>query len=214
MLSYTKGTLKTALTIWNVNSDPDFVATLDEIIRRGEVRLTKELDLDAVYSVNDTFTTTLSALAFKPLNMINERLVLMSIAGKNATILKRSRSWVERYNEDSLAGSPKFYCEYDEDRWAFAPIPDASYIVTVHGNYTFASIVDGDDNTQTWFSTRAPDLLYIACSIEANDFLKAWAKRDLNLADLESQSTTFMGVAENLRSAAARAVTRPQPGNG
>lgn len=199
MLAYTKATLKAAIENWNVNSDPDFVTTLDEIIQKGEVRLAKKLDLDNLDTVNDTTTAALSAQAFKPLNLINERLVLMSVAGKNTTILKRSRAWVERYNEDGTTGAPRFYSEWDEDSWEFAPVPDADYLVTVHGNYTFASIVDGDDNNQTWFSTRVPDLLYLACSIEANEYLKFWAKRDTNLGDFETQSAALIGIAKNLQ---------------
>lgn len=204
MLQYTQTSLHTALTLWNVNSDASFVATLPEIVKRGEIRLARALDLDS----QDTFETTVTAastlLVVKPTSpqvLINERAVSVNVGGQELPLVKRSRAWVQLYNKTNATGTPKYYAESDETHWAMAPIPAGVYTVTVHGSYTFASIEDGAGSSTTWFSTQVPDLLYYACSIEACEFLKAWAKKAQNEADFGKGVVEFTGIARNLQRA-------------
>lgn len=203
MLQYTRDTLRTALTQWNVNSDPLFVATLPEIVKRGEIRLSRLLDLDNLDS-KETTVTVASTLAVakptSPLALIDERVVTINVASQELPMLKRSRAWVQMYNKTTAnTGTPKYYAELSETQWAFAPIPAGVYTVTVHGNYCFASIEDGAGGGTTWFSTQVPDLLYYACSIEACEFLKAWAKKAQNESDLAQGVQLFTGTARNLQ---------------
>lgn len=201
MLQYTKGTLKSALEEWNVNSDPEFESRLDEIIRRGEIICYRTLDLDNLDSVNDTTTQPTEPQVWKPLNMIDERVVVISIDGVTRQLRKRSRAWVELCNQDQTQGDPVYYAEWDEQRWFLAPIPDTAWLITVHGEYLPESIADGDDNSTTWLSTYVPDILYYACAIEACEFLKFWAKKAQNQADFAMRAHDFTATARNLQRA-------------
>ena len=199
MLTYTKATLKPSLQSWNVNADPDFVSKLDEIIQRGELRLSQMLDLDSLDTVSTTTTSATVPEVWKPDNLIVERLLLIAAPTGKKGVLPRSRAWVQLMNEDDEEGVPKYYCEHDEDRWAMAPIPNAALLIYVHGLFRPASITDGSDNTETWFSTRVPNLLWLACSIEANEFLKNWARKAQTESDLAEQAEDWLGIAAKLQ---------------
>jgi hypothetical protein len=200
MLQYTQATLHTALTLWNVNSDPDFVNTLPEIVKRGEIRLSRALDLDSLDTVNTAVSTVAAtATVTKPATLINERSVTVLVAAKDTQLIKRSRAWVKLYNSSGAQGTPKYYCETNETTWTLAPIPAGVYPLTIQGNFIFASIEDGATSSVTWFSTQVPDLLYYACSIEACEFLKAWAKKQQNQADFALALMQFTGIARTLQ---------------
>ena len=195
MFQYTKATLKTHLTEWvegnGDQADEDFVAALDEIIQRGEARLYRDLDLDNLDEAFDTTTAGTELRAFKPDNLISERLLVINVAGVKRTLHKRSRGWIEAMNRADAEGVPVYFGEYDETRWALAPIPDDDYLITVHGIYRPASIVDGSDGNTTWFSERFPDILAAACDIEAARKLKNWAR----VAQAEGE---YMGKLDNV----------------
>ncbi len=178
MLSYTKGTLKSHLQAWvegnGVDADEDFVAALDEIIGLGEIECFRDLDLDNLNSVNTTTTAGTVPEVFRPENLIVEQTLIISIDGVKSTLHKRSRAFIEAMNRTDAEGFPRFYAEYDEDRWFTAPIADDAYLIYVHGTYTPASIVDGDDNNTTWLSTRLPDVFAAACESKAAQMLKNW----------------------------------------
>lgn len=210
MFQYTKGTLKDSLKLWvegnGDDADDDFVTALDEIIQRGELRLSRDLDLDSLDSVLTTTTAGTVPEVFKPDNMLTERLLQISVAGRTYAMHKRHRAWIEAMNRDAEELDPAerftiYYAEYDEDRWFLAPIPDDAYLITVHGIFRPASITDGNDDTTTWFSTRVPDLLHAACSIEAAEMLKNWARKAAQEAEYNAKLDDVRGITENLQRA-------------
>ena len=178
MLSYTKASLKLHLQTWvegnGADADSAFIAGLDEIIGLAEIECFRDLDLNNLNSVSTATTAGTVPEVFRPENLIVEELLVISIAGVKTQLHKRTRAFIEAMNRSGAEGSPRFYAEYDEDRWFTAPIAAAAYLIFVHGNYTPASIVDGDDGNTTWLSTRLPDVLASACESKAAQFLKNW----------------------------------------
>lgn len=200
MLSYTQTTIQSSLQTFNVNSDPAFVANLPEIIRKGELRLARYLDLDNLDAMDTSASTAIGVVTVtKPVTLTDERLVEVTVGGVTTYVKKRSRAWVDNYNKAGGLGTPVYYAERSETTWAMAPIPAGVYGVTIHGNFTFASIMDGAAGSTTWFSTQVPDLFYLACSIEACEYLKAWAKKAQNEADFMVLGEQFTGTARNLQ---------------
>lgn len=195
MLSYTKASLKAALTAWNRNSAPEFEAELDDIIKRGELALFRALDFDPLVTENDTSTAALAAEVFKPETLIAETECWITVSGERTPLLKRSRAWVKMCSQ--TPGTPLYYCELDEDRWEVGPPAAGAYLITVTGNYTPDSITDGNDDNTTYFSTKVPDLLYIACAIEACEFLKYWAHKDALLQEFGVKVAIFRGETPN-----------------
>jgi hypothetical protein len=202
MLQYTQTTIQSSLKIWNVNADPDFNTNLPEIIRRGELRLARFLDLDNLDTMDTSVSTAASTeTVAKPSTLIAERLVEVTVAGVKTFVKKRSRAWVDNYNKAGGTGTPVYYAERNETTWALAPIPAGVYVMTVHGQFTFASIMDGSSSATTWFSTQVPDLFFYACSIEACEFLKAWTKKAQNEEDFNRLGQEFVSTARNLQRA-------------
>ena len=202
MLQYTQTTIQSSLQTFNVNSDPAFATNLPEIIRKGELRLARFLDLDNLDTMDTSVSTAASTVTVtKPVTLIDERVVEVTVAGVTTFVNKRSRAWVDNYNKAGGTGTPKYYAERSETAWALAPIPTGVYGMTIHGNFTFASIMDGAAGATTWFSTQVPDLFYLACSIEACEYLKAWAKKAQNQDDFNKLGNEFVSTARNLQRA-------------
>ena len=202
MLQYTQTTIKSSLQTWNVNADPDFVTNLPEIIRRGELRLARFLDLDNLDTMDTSVSTAASTeTVTKPSTLIAERLVEVTVTAVKTFVKKRSRAWVDNYTKAGGTGTPIYYAERSETLWALAPIPAGVYPLTVHGQFTFASIMDGSGSATTWFSTQVPDLFFYACSIEACEYLKAWSKKAQNEEDFNRLGQEFVSTARNLQRA-------------
>ena len=191
MLSYTKATLKASLTSWNRNSAPEFEAELDDIIQRGELSLMRAIDFDPMISENDTSTAANAAEVFKPGNLISETECWITVGSTRSPLLKRSRAWVKMCSQ--TAGTPLYYCELDTERWEVGPPAADAYLITVTGQYAPPSIVDGNDDNTSYFSTTMPDLLYIACAIEACEFLKFWTHKAALLQEFGTKVAIFRG---------------------
>lgn len=203
MLQYTKATLKAHLKSWvegnGTDADEDFVAALDEIIQTAENNLSRDIDLDNLDSSLDTTTSNTEPEVFKPGNLTVERLLQISVAGHTYALLKRSRAFIEAMNSDGVNAAPKYYAEFDEDRWFVAPIANGSYLITVHGNYRPASITDGDDGTTTWFSTHVADVLALACRSAAAEFIKLWSLKAACDAEYTSRLADARALTANLQ---------------
>lgn len=196
---YTKATLKSALQSFNEDDSTEFVAALDDIIRLGEARLAKRLDLDALDSTATVMTAANSPEVTKPSNLIVDRLIIVDTTEVKLAVHRRSRGWVELYNTDDEQGVPRYYSDLDEERWMIAPRAAQELELTVHGLYRPESIIDEDDGGTTWFSTRVPELLLLACSIDALEFLKSWGKKAAQEADFEAQAASWLKIAAPLQ---------------
>lgn len=196
---YTKATLKEKLQSWNTNADSAFVGELDDVIMRGEFRLERLLDLEQFDSVVATATIASNPNVVKPDNLVVDRYLVIDTGAGKQPIQRRSRAWVTMYNTDDEEGVPKYYSDLNEENWFVAAIPDDAYDIDVHGLFRPVSLIDGGDDDTTWLSTRLPDLLYLACSIEANEFLKFWAHKAANEAELADKAEQFLGIAAGLQ---------------
>lgn len=172
MLQYTKGTLKAALTLWNRNSAPQFVAELDHIVQRAEIDLFRALNLAPMLATFTTSTADASSEVFKPPNMLVERALWVTVGSARTPVMKRDPAWIKLYSQ--TPGTPLYYAEKDTTRWDVAPPALDQYLVEVDGEYAFESLIDGNDNGTSFFSTTYPVELYLACAIQACEFLKFW----------------------------------------
>jgi hypothetical protein len=195
MLSYTKATLKAALTSWNRNSAPEFETELDDIIMRGELDLVRAIDYDPLIGDNDTSTAASAAEVFKPSTLLHETELWVTVDGVRTPLLKRSRAWVKMCSQ--TPGTPKYYCELDTERWEVGPPALDAYLITVTGQYAPDSITDGDDDTTTYFSTKMPELLYLACAIQACEFLKFWGHKQALLQEFGAKVAILRGETPN-----------------
>ena len=90
---------------------------------------------------------------------------------KRNVLYERSYEYCRAYWPDStITGTPKFYADYDWNNWLIVPTPvlaapfEAAY-------YELAQPIDSN-NASNWLTDNAPDLLFYACMVEAEPFLK------------------------------------------
>lgn len=82
----------------------------------------------------------------------------------------RTKEFINTYWEvPSDVAEPKFYGDYDQDRWIIGPTPDQPYPVEFIVDLQ-AEPLD-ESNTTNVYTEKAPDLLLAACLFEAEIFL-------------------------------------------
>lgn len=199
MFQYTKSGLLTALQAFNEDDSQEFVDNLEDIVRLGEARLATRLDLDALDSSEPTETVADSTEVVKPDDLVVDRLLILHGPDRKLAVQRRTRAWVELFNSDGEVGTPKYYCDLDDERWLIAPAAAQVFEIDVHGLYRPVSLMDGADTGTTWFSTRVPELLLLACSIDALEFLKFWSKKSAQEADFEAQAAAWLKIAAPLQ---------------
>ena len=157
---------------------------INDMIEHAEMRLYRELDLDA-YKKNATASLT-SGTPFvtlpgsTPSNFSAIRCVTIyspssSLGGltdsERRVLRKKDVSYLSEYWPNrTTTGIPKYYANYDEDSIMIAPTPNAAYTIDIE--YTTLPTGLSSSNTTTWVSNNAPTALLYACLLEAFKFLK------------------------------------------
>ena len=178
------GTTHTLLTAklqqWLEDDDTEFVASINDIINLGELRLWRDLDL-SIFTSTDTATTAVSTETLTKPTTDTELVTWQSLYydnGETRTWLElRSNDWVRDFQTPTSLGPPKYYSEFSETQWLRGPAPDASYIVNARGITRPTKLSSG--NQTTWLSNHQDDLLFKACLAEAEGMLKGDDRRDM-----------------------------------
>jgi hypothetical protein len=185
---YTLTSLTAALQDWAEDDNADFVAAIPEIISKGELKLIRDLDLESFDTKDSTQTLSLNAGTLsKPTLLVSERTIVLSPAsGDKIQLTRRSREFVMAHNANGASGTPKYYCDLDNSSWLISPKTSAAYTagnIDVYGIFRVAGLADGGGSGTSFCSTRFPDLLFDACSIFANEYLKAFNRKGMKEAD-------------------------------
>ena len=114
-------------------------------------------------STDEGSTSTRRALIVRSVVVTNSSSVQISLQPRDDT-------FITEYNGSGDTGFPKYYSMYRETAIQVAPIPDASYSVTLDYVYTPDNL--SATNTNTYISQNAPELLLYACLVEAYAYLK------------------------------------------
>ena len=157
---------------------------VNDMIEHAEMRLYRELDIDA-YRKNATaslaadqpFATLPGSI---PTNFSSIRYITIyspsgSLGGltdnERIVLQKKDMSFLSEYWPNrATTGVPKYYANYDEDSIMIAPTPNAAY--TIDLEYSALPTGLSSSNTTTWISNNAPTALLYACLLEAFKFLK------------------------------------------
>lgn len=171
VLQYTSATLQAAMQDWPEDDDADYVAAIPELIGHGELKLTRELDLE-IFEVDATATiSTGVATITKPTNMVAPR----TLAFTNVTyqeLDQRTVDFVRQYGATAASGNPKYYAELSETQWIVAPTPNFNGTLNCRIIRRPTGIVIATGASTSFLSTYFPDLLLKACLIAAHTYLK------------------------------------------
>ena len=136
-------------------------AIVDEFILDTEAKIYRDVDAD----YNRKFVLSNFVAGKRYINLPIDLQVLRSVqhiasSGTRTFLEKRDTSFMGEYNPTDATGTPKYYAMWNESDGtqyiSLAPVPSA-----------------GDQKkTTTYLSTKAPDLLFYGCMVQAYGFLK------------------------------------------
>jgi hypothetical protein len=148
----------------------------NDIIRDAELRIMRDVDLDA----NKRYVTAQVISGTRFIDTPQNTLVIRSAqivdsdgvgASDNREFLQwRDSSFMSEFNPTNAQGVPKYYSWWDNDTIVLAPTPNATY--TIQLNYILKPETLSSTNTQTYVSQQFPNGLLYACLVEAFSFLK------------------------------------------
>ena len=176
-MSFTFGTLKTAIQDYTENTESTFVTNLPVFIRLAEERILKQVQL-SLFRKNASASTTASN---KYMATPSDFLAPFSLSFENSSGEKvflefKDVNFIQTYNPDSTTtGDPKYYAQFDVDNFILAPTPSATSTMELHYFYRPNSLTDGADSGTTWLSTEAQLALLYGCLVEAYTFMKGEA---------------------------------------
>jgi hypothetical protein len=222
-LSYTFATLSAALQDWPENDDADFIAQIPNIIKMGEVRLYRDLNLEGCMVATATTTITSATESItKPSNMLAPREMYYTRNSVRIHMVRATPEFVRAYNAMGATGNPRFYAEESETAWVVAPIPDFTSANGLNVRLTRnpTGLDEASGASTSYLSTQLPDLLFASCLMSAYRYLKndpKWAgtKReyDLLIADVRPK-VSALKLVQWEDDTAARQVMRPDPSDG
>ena len=157
---------------WEEDNNAEFTIALDNIIGLGELRLLRDLDLE-IFDETATGTFTIgSEDVLKPDNVIALRSFHYTDAsGSEEFLTRKSYDYIRLYwRNPSETGVPLYYTEFNETQWKVSPTPAIGSTYTVRYNARPAGL--SPTNQNTFLSDNVADLLFKACIIEAEKYLK------------------------------------------
>lgn len=170
-LAWTYATLKAALQYWLVEQTTslaanDFTANVDTIIKIGELKLVRDLDITIFDSTATVNTSAADESVTKPSGYLAPITIFYTSGSTIQSVEPRSYEYVKDYGG---TGSPLYYADKDTTTWILAPVSATTVALTVRYIARPASIVD---TSPSWLGTNTPDALLYACLIASDEFLK------------------------------------------
>ena len=204
-MSFTYGTLKTAIENYVDTSETTFVSTLPTFITQTEERILKNVWLDN-FKKNVTGTAT-SGTTY--LGMPTDFLAPFSLATISSNtynfLLLKQVSFMKSYKPVSTdTGAPKYYAEFDSDSFILAPTPNADFTFELHYFYRPTSLTAGADSGTTWLSQNATNCMLYGALVEAATFLK------MDPGEIAGYEQRFQDALDRLRNTSEGAGTQSQ----
>ena len=173
--SYTYTTLKAALLSFTEELSTDTYADdIDKIIPLAEDKVLRDLDLELFDKTEAGAFTGSNAFLTKPTDLLSVRVMHYTDASGNFQLIE-PRSWAvcKDYwpKVATTTATPKYFAEYDDTSWFIAGTPASGLTVTIRFISRPAGLTSS--NTTTWLGTNVGDLLFYACLVTSEQYLKA-----------------------------------------
>lgn len=170
--SHTYTTLTNAIKDWEEDTGAQFQAQLDTIIGLGEVKLLRDLEIELFNAKYPATITSGNQSVARRTEFIAIRTVsIITASGKYKALEPQTNEFLDEYWKNSTAlGEPEYYTEFDEASIRMVPTPDQAYSGFVRGIVRPAQLSSGV--ASTWLSQKCGDLLFWACLIAGEIFLK------------------------------------------
>ena len=171
-MSFTYGTLKTAIQDYLEVSETTFTNQLPTFIKESEDRIFSFVQLpdqrknvQGNLSANNRFLATPTDF-YAPMSL--------AIINSNSYdyLDYKHPSFIKEFSPGTTTGQPKYYSLFDETSFEVSPIPDSNYTVEVHYLNKRGSLTSGSDSGTTTLCSDYPDALLYGALVEGAIFLK------------------------------------------
>ena len=175
-MSFTYAQLKTAIQDYTENTETTFVNSLDVFIKNTEERILKIAQLEVFRKNQSGNMAANNQYLALPSDYLAPYSLSFTSGGNKEFVLFKDVNFVQSFNpNNSTAGAPRYYAQFDIDNFILGPTPDAAYEVELHYFYRPASLTAGAEDGTTWLSTNASVSMLYGSLIEAYTFMKGEA---------------------------------------
>ena len=175
-MSFTYAQLKTAIQDYTENTETTFVNSLDIFIKNTEERILKIAQLEVFRKNQSGSMAANNQYLALPSDYLAPYSLSFTSGSNKEFVLFKDVNFVQSFNpNNSTAGAPRYYAQFDIDNFILGPTPDAAYDVELHYFYRPASLTAGAEDGTTWLSTNASVSMLYGSLIEAYTFMKGEA---------------------------------------
>ena len=175
-MSFTYAEMKTAIQDYTENTETTFVNSLDIFIKNTEERILKIAQLEVFRKNQSGNMAANNQYLALPSDYLAPYSLSFTSGGNKEFVLFKDVNFVQSFNpNNSTAGAPRYYAQFDIDNFILGPTPDAAYEVELHYFYRPASLTAGAEDGTTWLSTNASVSMLYGSLIEAYTFMKGEA---------------------------------------
>jgi len=217
-ITYTHTTLTAAIKAYAEDTDEDFVDNIDDFIGKAETRILRDLDLELFEAWSLVTISGSNREVTKPSNTIevNDVWIRSPSTLEWVELPRRSFEYCLLYAPvEATTGVPRFYSEFDTTKIYVVPTPDQSYS---GGNARVRATIRptglSTSNLTSWLGDNVADLLFHACMIEAQNFLKNPAKIEEAAGMYQSLIAQIALEMEQIRRPTYKRLNAPQQQKG
>jgi hypothetical protein len=172
-MSFTYGSLKTAIQDYTENDETTFVTNLPKFIEAAEDRIFTLVDLEVFRKNASGSLTANSAYVTVPTDYLASFSLQITESGSEDFLGMKDVNFVQSYGRQYGSNAvPKYYAAFDDENFVVAPTPDQNYAIELYYYYRPDSLTAGADSGTTWLSDNAPNTLLYGTLVEAYTFMK------------------------------------------
>ncbi len=171
-MSFTYGTLKTAIQDYLEVTETTFTNQLPTFIKESEDRIFSFVQLpDQRKNVQGNLSSGNRFLA-TPTDFYAPMSFAIINSNSYDYLDYKHPSFIKEFSPGTTQSTPKYYSLFDETSFEISPIPDAAYTVELHYLNKPTSLTNGSDSGTTTLSTDYADALLYGALVEGAIFLK------------------------------------------
>lgn len=172
-MSFTFGSLKTAIQEYTENDETTFVNNLSKFIVAAEDRIFTLVDLEVFRKNASGSLTANSAYVTMPTDYLASFSLQITESGSEDFLGMKDVNFVQSYGRQyGSTAAPRYYAAFDDENFVVAPTPDQNYAIELYYYFRPDSLTAGADSGTTWLSTNAPNTLLYGTLVEAYTFMK------------------------------------------
>lgn len=178
-------------------SDSNFLGILPNIIDYAELRMQRDMDLEAnsSYYIGATLTQGQLTQSFNvDFQVIDSVIITKGDTQINLTPVSRD-FLLSMYNSNSYTGTPIYFAPFNPTEILIGPIPDQAYPVQVFAEVRFTQLSSG--NQQNYLSQQFPDMYIAASMIFASGWMRNFGSQADNPQMAQSWETQYQALLKS-----------------